>query len=265
MEKEMATHSSVLAWRIPGTGEPGGLPSMGSHRVGHDWSDLAAAAARGIYLNVSDLQELITSHSSPFHHCYKRYSFYRTQLQRPLVFICLEQHARDVTPEVTCYVRLFPPSECSISSTSRFPGTFWASLLSTECAQIHSRPFRCVSFKTKFNIPSTVWRCQPPDQPSPLWLLQAFVTLLSHTVETKSHQPSSTLILNHYQDLKMFSYVWWNNLNRLFYHSKARFCQASVSLTLKTEIKSACLGVYPWGLKCGNFTEPGTYHVLHRF
>ena len=41
LEKEMATHSSVLAWRIPGTGEPGGLPSMGSHRVGHDWSDLA--------------------------------------------------------------------------------------------------------------------------------------------------------------------------------------------------------------------------------
>ena len=45
LEKEMATHSSVLAWRIPGMGEPGGLPSLGSHRVGHDWSDLAAAAA----------------------------------------------------------------------------------------------------------------------------------------------------------------------------------------------------------------------------
>ena len=43
--KEMATHSSVLAWRIPGMGEPGGLPSVGSHRVGHDWSDLAGAAA----------------------------------------------------------------------------------------------------------------------------------------------------------------------------------------------------------------------------
>ena len=41
----MATHSSVLAWRTPGMGEPGGLPSMGSHRVGHDGSDLAAAAA----------------------------------------------------------------------------------------------------------------------------------------------------------------------------------------------------------------------------
>ena len=45
LEKEMATHSSVLAWRIPRTGEPGGLLSMGSHRVGHDGSDLAAAAA----------------------------------------------------------------------------------------------------------------------------------------------------------------------------------------------------------------------------
>ena len=45
LEEEMATHSSVLAWRIPWTEEPGGLPSMGSHRIGHDWSDLAAAAA----------------------------------------------------------------------------------------------------------------------------------------------------------------------------------------------------------------------------
>ena len=45
LEKEMATHCGVLAWRIPGMGEPGGLLSMGSHRVGHNWSDLAAAAA----------------------------------------------------------------------------------------------------------------------------------------------------------------------------------------------------------------------------
>jgi len=45
LEKEMATHSSVLAWRIPGTGKPGGLPSMGLHRVRHDWSNLVAAAS----------------------------------------------------------------------------------------------------------------------------------------------------------------------------------------------------------------------------
>ena len=47
----MATHSSVLAWRIPGAGEPGGLPSMGSHRVGHDWNDLAAAAINDLNPN----------------------------------------------------------------------------------------------------------------------------------------------------------------------------------------------------------------------
>ena len=45
LEKEMATHSSILALRIPGMGEPGGLLSLGSHRVGHDWSNLAVAAA----------------------------------------------------------------------------------------------------------------------------------------------------------------------------------------------------------------------------
>ena len=52
LEKEMATDSSVLAWRMPGTGEPGGLPSMGSHRVGHDRSDLAAAAAGFIMMSM---------------------------------------------------------------------------------------------------------------------------------------------------------------------------------------------------------------------
>ena len=46
LEKEMATHSSVLAWRIPGTGEPGGLPSMGLYRVGHDWSDSSSSSSR---------------------------------------------------------------------------------------------------------------------------------------------------------------------------------------------------------------------------
>ena len=50
LEKDMATHCSVLAWRIPGTGEPGGLPSMGLHRVRHDWSDLVGVAA---YISIS--------------------------------------------------------------------------------------------------------------------------------------------------------------------------------------------------------------------
>ena len=54
-ESEMATHSSVLAWRIPGTGERGGLLSMGSHRVGHDGSDLACMHA---------LEKEMAAHSS---------------------------------------------------------------------------------------------------------------------------------------------------------------------------------------------------------
>ena len=62
--KEMATHSSVLAWRIPGTVEPGGLPSMGLHRVGHDWSNLAAAAAGPLHFHISFRIELIISQRS---------------------------------------------------------------------------------------------------------------------------------------------------------------------------------------------------------
>ena len=54
----METHSSVLAWRIPGTGKPGGLLSVGSHRVGHDWGDLAAAAAAQTHLTVDDDSDL---------------------------------------------------------------------------------------------------------------------------------------------------------------------------------------------------------------
>ena len=65
LEKEMATHSSVLAWRLPGTGEPGGLPSMGSHRVGHDWSNLAAAAALLYKLFLYKLLLKTSSHSYP--------------------------------------------------------------------------------------------------------------------------------------------------------------------------------------------------------
>ena len=65
LEKEMATHSSVLAWKLPGTGEPGGLPSMGSHRVGHDWSDAAAAAALLYKLFLYKLLLKTSSHSYP--------------------------------------------------------------------------------------------------------------------------------------------------------------------------------------------------------
>ena len=78
LEKEMATHSSVPAWRIPGTGEPGGLLSMGSHRVGHDWSDLAAAAAADSeFIPVKRLEQFLghTEHSRNISGCYNYYLF----------------------------------------------------------------------------------------------------------------------------------------------------------------------------------------------
>ena len=61
LEKEMATHSSVLAWRIPGTGEPGGLQSLGLHRVGHDWGDLAAAAYPVLHIKQITNKDLLYS------------------------------------------------------------------------------------------------------------------------------------------------------------------------------------------------------------
>jgi len=72
----MATHSSILAWRIPGTEEPSGLLSMGSHRVGHDWSDLAAAAAA---------DQIIVHHGnfSPWSHLkspYQGFSLFQSQV-----------------------------------------------------------------------------------------------------------------------------------------------------------------------------------------
>ena len=75
----MAPHSSVLAWRIPGMGEPGGLPSMGSHRVEHDWSDLAAAVTHDVEHLFMNLFAIPISFSvkcllMSFAHC-KKYLF----------------------------------------------------------------------------------------------------------------------------------------------------------------------------------------------
>ena len=86
----MATHSSVLAWRIPGTGEPGGLPSMGSHRVGHDWSNLAVVAAYqvrsseygSIAFTVSGVQRVLNSNGNKIN-ANKLYTLYKNlELQR---------------------------------------------------------------------------------------------------------------------------------------------------------------------------------------
>ena len=78
LEKEMATHSSVLTWRIPGTGEPSGLPSIGSQRVWHDWSDLAAAA---VIFDVTTITVL--KHCLILRSCHSHGSNYTLSIQQP--------------------------------------------------------------------------------------------------------------------------------------------------------------------------------------
>ena len=96
----MATRSSVLAWRIPGTGEPGGLLSMGSHRVGHDWSDFAAAAA---WLEVRR-QRPRSTHSDTHRHIHMH--------KHPSIshmVISVDQHKRPYSPFlIRACVRVLP-------------------------------------------------------------------------------------------------------------------------------------------------------------
>ena len=85
----MAIHSSVLAWRIPGMQEPGGLPSMGSHRVGHDWSDLAAAAAKPS-TSVAIHCPTVTNNFKSTGIAWDLLSFHNMLLPRILFFISLQ-------------------------------------------------------------------------------------------------------------------------------------------------------------------------------
>ena len=82
LEKEMATHSSVLAWRIPGMGDPRGLPSMGSHRVGHDWSDLAVAAAAAADWLVQQSLPLPAFIFLTNHHWFRAFTSFPTFIQK---------------------------------------------------------------------------------------------------------------------------------------------------------------------------------------
>ena len=81
-ENAMATHSSTLSWRIPGTGEPGGLPSMRSHRVRQNWSDLAAAAAATPFATMSLWASLVAQMVKNPHAIWGRPGFYPGSLER---------------------------------------------------------------------------------------------------------------------------------------------------------------------------------------
>ena len=128
----MATHSSVLAWRIPGMGEPGGLPSMGLHRVGHYWSDLAVAAAA-----------YITSgyHIGPF-----RYRIFPS-LQK----ILLETTALECISQV--------PSICTNLCNTALPLAYWKEKNEPPLSVLlhlnsYQPPYSCGSPSTHFPAPS---------------------------------------------------------------------------------------------------------------
>ena len=108
LEKELAAHSSVLAWRIPGTGGPGGLPSMGSHRVGHDWSNLAAAAAERYLVahtmknppaNAGDVSSVPGLRRSPMegNDCPLQYSYLENSMDRGARWIAVHVVANCLT------------------------------------------------------------------------------------------------------------------------------------------------------------------------
>ena len=108
LEKEMATHSSVLAWRIPGTEEPGGLPSMGLHRVGHNWSDLAAdSVSFHCFTLPLESSKVFLTLAIPL---------------LPLSWILSEQPSSFTTPGETGLHRV--PGDCLIAKSSRqFPSS----------------------------------------------------------------------------------------------------------------------------------------------
>ena len=165
----MATNSSVLAWRIPGMVEPGGLPSMGSHRVRHDWSDLAAAAATLLWFIshtgkqvTTDVRQLVPGHTANV--CQRQswpwlYILASTLVSSFLLISCLQEwtSASDsVHDQCLCltFKVLLNVTPCNSSLSSHAPPTSlgtlyfrWASL-SLFCA-----PQVSLSSHTKSSIP----------------------------------------------------------------------------------------------------------------
>ena len=112
----MATHSSVLAWRIPGTGEPGGLPSMESHRVGHDWSDLAS----------SPLQESLQKYLIKYHNVlYSRLMEYKNVILSPCLFNLSAEYIMRYAGLEETQAGIKMPGEISITSDMQMTPPLW--------------------------------------------------------------------------------------------------------------------------------------------
>ena len=136
LEKEMATHSSVLALRIPGTGKPAGLLSMGSHRVGHDWSNLAAAAAAAAYMPSTGIAESYGSFII---------SFVRN-LHTALQSVCICLHSYPIVQEAWFpFSTLSPAFVCRFLMMASLTGVRWYLVVVFICVSvIMNGIFSCV-------------------------------------------------------------------------------------------------------------------------
>ena len=120
LEKEMVIHSSVLAWRIPETVEPGGLTSMGSHRVGHDWSDLAEAAACA---GTKDPQEKLIWNIL-FLSVPPGTYFLHNWYEKPYSLWCLSRHSKNQANHYKERHNIFTVPMFQVSKCV-FPGNLW--------------------------------------------------------------------------------------------------------------------------------------------
>ena len=157
---EMATHFSVLAWRIPGIGEPGGLPSMGSHRVGHDWSELAVAAAAAAAAGFSVLNYLPEFVQT---HVHRVMPSNHVILCHPLLFLpSIFPSIRVFSNKSALHIRSPKYWSFSISPSNEYSGLIsfsinWFDLLAVQGTQESSPASTAIRKHQFFNTQLSLW------------------------------------------------------------------------------------------------------------
>ena len=161
----MATHSSVLAWRIPGTGEPGGLPSMGSHRVGHNWSNSAAAvAATVLTLSYFSISMHIYTWNNRFFFLLSLICVHYTSNPKWCTFLKIYKGLKGQTPLNCVLCTAFWQFSAAVSNSS-FCWVFWLLLYVTPRMWVHWKlkrklrnPFHYLSLFSLLHLWSLVGR-----------------------------------------------------------------------------------------------------------
>ena len=199
LEKEMATHSSILAWRIPGIEEPGGLPSVGSHRVRHNWSNLAAAAEKALYWRIISQRHFLEMFSMElFCPCSEEASCQSDGVDGNLSiyltdFSCVQVH---VSFDPPC--DLDPPRSTPVSELKLFAISFLQALhihlpLFCSSSTSHPLPFQLPQILANFFFTFII-------SPFPFWLcwhvLLNSPAIISLNIIGKKNTCSSSTVFN---------------------------------------------------------------------